>query len=205
MPRTRESGTIATTTDSAARVTPKAAAAALGISAGRLSQLTKAGAIQPDAGGRIDLAQAAVALLERARRDDSGRKARERYLRATAVAAELRVRRELKQLMTLDECKQLITAVVLHARIALQATSSEFFYTVQAAHGEQHAHLAAGGVYRQVLKAINSAASVADDVLRRARDEQLPREARIEDVFASLAAAVQSAGDDDAADDAEGD
>lgn len=196
MTRTKESRTVATTTDSPATVTPKAAAAALGISAGRLSQLTKAGAIQPDAEGRIDLAQAAVALLDRARRDDSGRKARERYLRATAVAAELRVRRELRQLLTPAECKELITAVVLHARIALQATSSEFFYSVQAAHGEQHAHLAAGRYYRSVLRAINSAASVAEEVLRRARDEQLPREARIDEVIASLTSTVETAGDD---------
>jgi hypothetical protein len=205
MARTKESRTVATTTDSPATVTPKAAAAALGISAGRLSQLTKAGAIQPDAGGRIDLAQAAVALLERARRDDSGRKARERYLRATAVAAELRVRRELRQLMTVDECKELITTVVVRARTELQASSSGFFYEIQAEHGEQHALIGAGRFYRSVLGALVAADRTAREVLRRARDEQLPREARIEDVFASLAAAVQSAGDDDAADDAEGD
>lgn len=202
MTRTKDSRTLATPADSTARVSPKAAAAALGISPGRVSQLTKAGAIQPDAEGRIDLAQAALALLERARRDDAGRAARERYLRATAVAAELRVRRELKQLMTLAECKDLISAVVVRARIELQVSSGGFFYEVQRDHGEKHAHLAAGRYYKSVLAAINSAAATADEVLRRARDEQLPSDERIEDVFATLAASVQSAGDgDDAAGD----
>lgn len=211
MTRAKESRTVATTADSTARVTPKAAAAALGISPGRVSQLVKAGAIAPDAEGRIDLTQASLALLERARRDDAGRAARERYLRAMAVAAELRVRRELRQLMSVDEAAELISAVVVRARTELQASSSGFFYEIQSAHGEQHALIGAGRYYKSVLAAIVAADRTAKEVLRRARDEQLPRDARIEDVFSSLAATVQSAGDadhddadHDADDDAEG-
>lgn len=158
----------------------------LGVSASRVSQLIGSGQINRSTDGTIDPLQAALAVLETARRDDAGREARTRATRARAAAVELRARRALKQYLTISEVAELFDEAFGRWHQMTQAESSLFYADAIRRMPDDTARAAAATIYRKFLSLNQAFRTASSELVRIARDEHLPDDARIDEVFGDL-------------------
>jgi hypothetical protein len=186
----------APTANSPEPMTVKDVAALLGVTPPRISQLLAAGAIPRRADGLVDPLPAAIAMLTRARSDAAGRAVKERYLRAQSVAAEARLRRELSQLLELDQAAKMLEANWTRMIGELQAVGARCYYDVKLMAGEPVAYRVANHFHREMLAALHAAKAAGEAALRDARAERLSRDSpTVDRLYCDLVAAVETAGD----------
>lgn len=165
----------------------------LGVTPGRVSQMVAAGTITRDADGGIDPVEALRAALAAARADDPGRAARARAIRARAIGAELRARRELRTLLTVDELEGIVDEIVEAGRDMVQRETSNFHATLSARMPDAEATRAAWAVHRAALGWVRGVDNGARALLEEIRTEALPDDVRLADVFRALLAGAQRA------------
>lgn len=170
----------------------------LGVSPSRISQLVGSGQIDRHADGSIDSLQAALVVLDNARRDDAGRDARARASRARAAATELRARRALRQYLTIDEVAEVFDEAFTRWHEMTQAESSRFYSDLVCRMPDDAARSAASTIYRRFLALNNAFRTASAELVKMARDEHLTDGARLDEVFGDLVlVAIESESDAD--------
>jgi hypothetical protein len=160
----------------------------LGISKTRVHQLVAEGVIPRGPGGRFDPLEAAVAVLGWFRRDEATKQARLRLLHASAANHERRLRRHVRQLLTVDELRDVLMLAFGRGVELVQAETSRLHGEMAGRLPDDEARRAAHAVYdhlRRVMLGFRNGATELCDVLER---EALPAEVRVAVVFERIMA-----------------
>jgi hypothetical protein len=168
--------TSQTTTTTISR---NAAAALLGISGPRVTQLTQAGDLPTD-GTRYEPVAVLRAYISYLKRDDAGRQARTRHQNSQALALESRVQRELRHLLTLTEVRTLAEMIFDSAFSCAQAESSRFYSEVIATNPEMEARRLTGRVYDPMVALARAWRDGVADFLKRIETDSMQRGDRLD-------------------------
>lgn len=181
-------------------VSRSALATMLGVTPARVSQMVTGGVLpSPDEHGRHDALDAVLALLDYLRRDQPMREARAAAIRSSAAANETRVRRQLRQLITLDEFGELLGIITERLVELAQSESGALYHELAPVIGPERATAAASRSHarlRGVALAVRHGTGALIDDLRA---EVLPDPERVSAAYAELIA-VRLGQPDDVAD-----
>jgi len=169
----------------------------LGVSVARINQLRREGGLKI---GPDNLYSAADALRSHYWYDSprgEALRARTRMVSARALETEMRSRRQMRRLLTLDEVGEICAQLYTGARDVAQAESSRFFTRYRETHSETDSLGMTHQLYDPIL-ALGAGWINGVNALMRAIDEDhLPENARLDEVLQNLVAEVAAANNAD--------
>jgi hypothetical protein len=166
-------------------LTRAALAKRLALSESRVQQLTAENVLER-VSGRYDLTASALALLRHQRSDSESRQMRMRYQASQAKATELRVQRQLKRLVHVDEIGWLFTLFLEGAHKAAAGVAARIYAEASMKLPEFDARLLAGLSDQHLRGLIRAFRLTIDQTLQMVRDEKLPSDQRIDLIARSL-------------------
>jgi hypothetical protein len=157
----------------------------LELSETRIQQLTADGVLKRVSGG-YDLTASALALLKHSRSDLEGRAIRRRYQAAQSLAVELRVQRQLKRLIHIDEAGWLYLLFLEEAHKAAAGVAARVFADASLRLSDLDARRVATFVDNELHGLIGAFESTIARTLEFVRTEKLPSEGRLDLIARSL-------------------
>jgi hypothetical protein len=158
----------------------------LGLSAARIRQLRREGALKPDGDGLYSVVDALRShYLYDSPRGDAMR-ARTRHTNARALEMEQRVRREQRRMLTLDELREIAVLIFESARDVTQAESSRFYHEYAATHDEMESRVMTHRLYDPLDRIVMSWSNGVIELIREIDEDHLPAAARLDEVLAML-------------------
>ena len=158
----------------------------LGFSPARVSQLAAVGVIQRGPNNRFNPLQAALALLAYTKRDDAGRQARVRALRARGAAIEMSVHRDLAKLVTLDELRELLDVILDRGADMVRRESQRVYLDCKTRLPEGEAVRCAGAVHRHTLGYIRALDAGGRELVVEMTRDHFQHPGRIAERYAEL-------------------